>query len=432
MARAIAIISLLAVFVSVPMVVLRPKWVFYIFVISSVFGNILGSYVYEAGALGMPRAWQPADFLAWLTLVAALFVGHDPLLSQGIIKKCVVIIVILSGLSLLQGLILYFHTALTYSRQLHFVASMVFAYRYFTTKSRVNKFLNFTAFLLLVVFVFQVCIRFGVYTPPAAYEQAVGQLLGERGEASFGLVIYLALIAIAVGRLSTRIRPHIISVIFLIVGLAGAILSETRVLQASIVVQGIASLLLLRGRLRASVMYGIAALLFFYAAQAIGFDIFARFREHGRIVSPFAAPTLRMMEYPAIVKSYATEPYFILTGRGVGAMHTGPGAEFGQRGYYHSEFLGWLDKFGLIGLFTMIIMLLACSWRGFRLARSDIPYLQYYGSTVFLLTTALFAQGVFSPNFLLNRAGSLLICFVAIVANWQSIYESIYEEQIAL
>lgn len=42
---------------------------------------------------------------------------------------------------------------------------------------------------------------------------------------------------------------------------------------------------------------------------------------------------------------------------------------------------------------------------------------------------ALLTQGVFSPNFLLNRAGPLLICFVAIVTNWPAIYENLYYGQ---
>ena len=28
--------------------------------------------------------------------------------------------------------------------------------------------------------------------------------------------------------------------------------------------------------------------------------------------------------------------------------------------YYHSEYLGWLDRCGLIGLVAMIILMLAC------------------------------------------------------------------------
>ena len=109
-------------------------------------------------------------------------------------------------------------------------------------------------------------------------------------------------------------------------------------------------------------------------------------------------------------------------------MHPAPRGQTPLVGFYHSEYLGWLDRCGLIGLVTVIILMLAYLWRSFVLARSDIPYLQYYGVTCFLLMTALMADGIFHPIFSHYRGASLLVCFAAIMANWQYIDQSLYDE----
>jgi O-antigen ligase len=98
--------------------------------------------------------------------------------------------------------------------------------------------------------------------------------------------------------------------------------------------------------------------------------------------------------------------------------------------FYHSEYLGWLDRCGLIGLLAVLILFLACLWRSFTLARSEIPYLDYFGITSFLLLIALTADGFFHPIFSHYRAASLLICFAAIMANWQDIYLSVTGEPV--
>jgi hypothetical protein len=100
--------------------------------------------------------------------------------------------------------------------------------------------------------------------------------------------------------------------------------------------------------------------------------------------------------------------------------------------FYHSEYLGWLDRCGLIGLVAVLILFLACLWRSFILARSNIPYLDYFGITSFLLIIALAADGFFHPIFSHYRAASLLICFAVITANWPDIYLSITGEAAAI
>ena len=138
MATFIAVLCLIAIVICVPLVVLKPKWVFYIFLISAVFHSVLASYINIAGNLGMPRTWAPADILAWLTLIAAFFVRSERQYPSGVIGKCFIIIAILTALALIQGLLMYTETAFTYSRVAHFAAAMIFGLRYFTNFSRVN------------------------------------------------------------------------------------------------------------------------------------------------------------------------------------------------------------------------------------------------------------------------------------------------------
>lgn len=435
MATFIAVLCLIAIVICVPLVFLKPKWVFYIFLISVIFHNILAGYINTAGNLGMPRTWAPADVLVWLTLAAVLFVPRERQYRSGVIGKCFIIIALVTVLALIQGLLMHTHTAFTYSRVAHFVAAMIFGLRYFTNYSRVNGFLKFSVVLLLVMFVVHILIRFGAFTPLAAEVEDPTQLGGERGTYSLVPLLYLSLVSIAIGRLVSKVGFAPISLLVLMVGIGGIVLSETRSMYGAMGVLAIASLLFVKGRARTLLAYGIVGLLVIGAASVIGFDVLERFRagttRTGKveIPSPFQKGTWRAMEYEIIFSSYKQELYFILTGRGIGALHPAPAGKDPLVGFYHSEYLGWLDRCGLLGLVTVLILIFAILVRSFALSRSDIPYMRYYGATCFLMMIALAADGFFHPIFSNPRAAPLLICFAAIMANWQDIYVSFYQEQ---
>jgi len=421
----------------VPLVVLKPKWVFYIFLIAATFNSILAGYINRAGNLGLPLTWAPADFLAWLTLFAALFVHREKQFRSGVIKKSIIILVLISALSLIQGMILFPRDALTHSRVVHFAAAGIFALRYFTDYSRVKGFLKFCVVLLLVMFVFHLFIRFGIYAAPVAETgriAEIGGLVGERGTRALIPMLYLVLISMAIGRLVSKVGFFFVSVLMLMTGLAGVVLSETRSTYGALAILLLASLIFMRGRIKNSILYALVGLFAVYAASVIGFDFLARFRtDNGQ--GYYTIPKYyqwrqgwRGIEYETIASGFKKEPYFLMTGRGVGAMHPAPKGVTPLVAFYHSEYLGWLDRCGLIGLITVMILFFACLWRSFRLARSNIPYLDYFGITSFLLIVALAADGFFHPIFSHYRAASLLICFAAITANWQDIYLSLTGE----
>jgi hypothetical protein len=221
----------------------------------------------------------------------------------------------------------------------------------------------------------------------------------------------------------------------LVVGLGGVVLSETRSTYGAMVVLIISALIFMRARIKNTIVFTVASLMIVIAATSVGFDFLSRFRtDHGQ--GYYAVPSFyelrhswRGMEYETIQSSFKNQPYFLLTGRGVGAMHPAPTGPDELVAFYHSEYLGWLDRCGLMGLVTVIILFIACLFRSFMLARSEITFLQYLGTTFFLLTIALAADGVFHPIFSHYRGASLLICFVAVTANWRDIYMSIAREQ---
>jgi hypothetical protein len=435
MATFIAVLCVIAIVICVPLVVLKPKWVFYAFLTFVTFSTLFTGYIYEAGNLGMPRTWSPADILAWLTLAAAFFVPRERQYGSGVIGKCFIVIVLVTVFSLIQGLLMHTYTAFTYSRVAYFVAAMIFGVRYFTNYSRVNGFLKFSVVLLLVMFFLHILIRFGVFTPPSGEIEFTTQLLGERGTYSLVPLLYLTLISIAIGRLVSKVGFSLISVVLLLVGISGVVLSETRSMYGAMGVLAIASLVFIRGRIRVLVTFSLAGLIAVVVAAAIGFDPLARFRSDpmrgvGRVEAPklFQEGTWRAIEHETIISSYREEPYFILTGRGIGAMHRVPSGELSERGFYHSEYLGWLDRSGLIGLVTVLILLFVLLVRSFALSKNDIPYMRYYGVTCFLLMIALAADGFFHPIFSNPRGASLLICFATILANWRDIYLSFYQE----
>jgi len=435
MATFIAILCLIVIVICVPLVFLKPKWVFYIFLVSVTFHSILAGFIFSAGNLGMPRTWAPADILAWLTLAAALFVPRERQYRTGVIGKCFFVIALLTLLALIQGLLMYTQTAFTHSRVAHFVAAMIFGLRYFTNYSRVNGFLKFSAVLLLVMFVVHIFVRFGVFTPRAAEIEAPTQLGGERGTYSLVPLLYLSLISIAIGRLVGKVGFAPVSMFMLLVGISGVVLSETRSMYGAMGVLAIAALLFVRGRIRTILAFGIVGLLAVGAASAIGFDFLERFRagttKTGKVEIPklYQKGSWRALEHEIILSSYKQEPYFILTGRGIGALHPAPAGKDPLVGFYHSEYLGWLDRCGLTGLITVLILMFAILVRSFALSRSDVPYMRYYGVTSFLLMMALAADGFFHPIFSNPRAAPLLICFAAIMANWQDIYVSFYQEE---
>ena len=435
MATFIAVLCLIAIVICLPLVVLKPKWVFYIFLISVTFHSILAGFIYSAGNLGMPRTWSPADVLAWLTLAAALFVPRERQYRAGVIGKCFIVLTIVTALALIQGLLMYTQTAFTYSRVAHFVAAMIFGLRYFTNYSRANGFLKFSVVLLLAMFAVHILIRFGAFTPRAAEIDTATQLGGERGTYTLVPLLYLSLVSIAIGRLVSKVGFLPVSVFVLLIGIAGIVLSETRSMYGAMGILAIASLLFVKGRARTLLAYGIVGLFVVGAASTIGFDFLERFRAgttrtgQVEIPSPFQKGTWRALEHEIILSSYKQEPYFILTGRGIGALHPAPAGKDPLVGFYHSEYLGWLDRCGLLGLVTVLILIFAILVRSFALSRSDVPYMRYYGATSFLLMIALAADGFFHPIFSNPRAAPLLICFAAITANWQDIYTSFYQEQ---
>jgi len=438
MATFIAVLCVIAIVICVPLVVLKPKWVFYIFLASVVFHSVLASYINMAGNLGMPRTWAPADILAWLTLAAALFAPSERQYPSGVIGKCFVILAILTVIALIQGLLMYTESAFTHSRVAHFAAAMIFGLRYFTNFSRVNGFLKFTVFLLLAMFGVHILVRFGVFTPRVAEIEVSTQMEGERGTYTLVPLLYLSLVSIAIGRLVSKVGLFPISIAMLMVGIGGIILSETRSMYGAMGVLAIASLILIKDRIRTMVAFGIVSILAIGATSMIDFDFLERFRAGStrtgnvEIPKPFEKGTWRSLENEIIISSYRQEPYFILTGRGIGALHPAPAGKSPLVGFYHSEYLSWLDRSGLLGLVSVLILIFAILVRSFALSRCDVPYMRYYGTTSFLLMLALAADGFFHPIFSNPRGAPLLICFAAIIANWRDIYASLCQEDYIL
>jgi hypothetical protein len=373
-----------------------------------------------------------------MTLFASFFVREESQFRSGLIKKCIIALAALSVLSLIQGFLMYPRDALTNSRVVHFIAAGIFALRYFTDYSRARGLLRFSFVLILMMFAVHILVRIGIYSAPTNEADRIvdaGGLIGERGTRALIPMLYLVLVSLAMGRFASKTGSFLISIIMLLVGLGGIVLSETRSTYGAMAVLVVSALIFMRARIKNTIVFATVGLIVVAAAVASGFDFLARFRtDYGK--GYYAAPTLyelrnswRGIEYETIQSSFKNAPYFLLTGRGIGAMHPAPTGPSDLVAFYHSEYLGWLDRCGLIGLFTVLVLFASILFRSFALARSQIPSLQYLGTSFFLLTIALVADGVFHPIFSHYRGASLLICYVAITANWRDIYMSIISEQ---
>jgi hypothetical protein len=423
----IALACAAVVVLAFPLTVLRPNWVFYALLASTIFGNLLGGYVYAAGNLGMPRAWQPADVLAWLTLVAATRYRRDPTVPVDLLTKCLHVLAVLALFSTGLGLAMHASTALTFSRCFYFVPAALFASRYLVNAHRVRWFCRYVGILLTVMFVLHLLVRLGVFVPPAAKEMATGQMAGERGELSFAAPAYLALLALGVARMASGAGSRVAAVVGLTVALVGIALTETRALYGATVVIGVISLFLLKGRIQMVTALGLGGVVLLVCLQAIGLDLTARFRG-GRLgkgavdlsTASIKRDTWRMQEYSSFVHTYCAEPWFILTGRPIGSLHE-IDWQVGAVAYYHSEYLCSLDRFGLVGGLTLLLLWGRGLLLSFSLSRTSVPLLRDLGATVFLLLSGLAANGLFGNSLMHPRAGPLVICFVAALANWEAI-----------
>lgn len=436
-------LCVLSVAVALPLAFFRPQLVFYLFLASKVFDNILYGYVSQAGNMGMPRAWAPADFLWLITLVAACFVRPESHVENNTLRRCLVIVFVLQLLALLQGLVLELATsapymALTYSRVVHFIAALAFGLRYLTNYRRVNHFLTFCVFMIFVMFVIHVAIRFEYYMPPTA-EKIGGdsQLYGGRGVLSLAPVLYLLLIAIGVGRVVSKNGMPLFSLIILLVGFAGVALSETRSTWGAAAVLALSAVLFVRKRLKVAVTFGLIAFLGLAMATALQYDVFGRFGERSgetkiALKESFFAKYGRGAEYGLVAEGYKKEPYFLLSGRGVGALHFSHRGTREAVGYWHSEYLGWLDRNGLLGLLVFLLTMYVGFSMSLRMSRNASGLMQFYGVTCFLLIVGLSAEGVFHPVFSHTRAASVFVCFLVIIANWAQLWDSVEYADILL
>jgi len=433
-------LCVLSVALALPLAFFRPQLVFYLFLTSKVFDNILYGYVSQAGNMGMPRAWAPADFLWLITLVAACFVRPESHAENNTLRKCLIMIFALVLVSYLQGLLLEIATsvpymALTYSRVVHFIAALAFGLRYLTNYRRVNHFLTFCVFMIFLMFVIHIAIRFEYYMPPTA-EKIGGdsQLYGGRGVLSLAPVLYLLLIAIGVGRVVSKNGLPLFSLIILLVGFAGVALSETRSTWGAAAVLALSAVLFLRKRLKLAVTFGLIAFLGLAMATALQYDVFGRFGERSgettiALKESFFAKYGRGAEYGLVAEGYKKEPYFLLSGRGVGALHFSHRGTREAIGYWHSEYLAWLDRNGLLGLFVFLLTMYFGFSMSLRISRNSSGLMQFYGVTSFLLIMALLAEGVFHPVLSHTRAASIFVCFLVITANWAEIHYSSEAEQ---
>ncbi|MGQ9662699.1 MAG: hypothetical protein ACUVWX_10255, partial [Kiritimatiellia bacterium] len=430
MATAIAILSAVLILMCVPLVLFRPQWVFYVFLVTVVFDSIFNGYIEAAGYLGLPQSWRPADGLAWLTFLAAGVLRDGERARANLVAQSLMVVAVLSALALVVGFVRDFDSALSYSRVFYIVPAIIFGIRYLTSYDRFHQFMRFSILLLLAMFVLHLLIRFSLYTPPIVAHDSLGtQLRGERGGVSLVPLLYLVMLSMGTARLVSSTGSRFLTVAVLLSGILGLVLSENRSMYGSAAVLAVTTTLFIQGRFRILMIYSLAGAAVISLVVGIGFDPLARFRQRyhkGYLTAQSLVDRTRFQELSSIFESYASsEIAFLLTGRGIGAMHFLPGRHHEMfRAYYHCEYLGWLDRCGLVGLGAVLVMHASTAAITLRLTRSNLPHLRCLGVMGFLLIVTLAAEGLFHPTFSNPRAAALLVCFVVLAANWEKIHLS--------
>ncbi len=159
---------------------------------------------------------------------------------------------------------MYPRDALTNSRVVHFIAAGIFALRYFTNYSRVRGLIRFSVVIILMMFFVHILIRVGIYSAPineADRIVAEGGLVGERGTQALIPMLYLVLISLAMGRFINKIGWFFISIIMLLIGLGGIVLSETRSTYGAMAVLVISALIFMRARIKNTIVFGTVGLI---------------------------------------------------------------------------------------------------------------------------------------------------------------------------
>ena len=421
MDRLIAISALVATIVGVIAGMFRPKWSFYIFLFLNPFGALFAATIYASGNLGFGWTWEPSDILVWVVLAVSLLLPKPVITERDPIGVCLWIIAVLAALSLALGIVLRFEGAFRAGREMYGVGAALFARRYLVNADRISGFLRFCILVLLAMFVVHVLVRFGVYAAPIEqwWGKGGGQLGTERGEVSVTPVLYLALMAIGIGRLAGQFGRWWVSSICLLAALSGIVLSETRTLYFGVLAMGLLSLLFIRRRVQVLAAYGLGLALTLAGAEMVGFDITSRFRTkfgRGEVDVQVMDLGYRNQEYGALWSSMASEPYGLLIGRGAGALHYIPVARVGDIPFWHSEYLMWLDRFGVVGFATLCVAMGVTLIGGYRLARTREHPFSCFATIGFLLVATLLIMGVVNPTFF-RRQATLLLCFLPLVSN---------------
>jgi len=435
----LAVVTVLVFFASAGLA-LRParRHLLYAYAVVSTWTWLIVGYYDTTGYLGTGKSWSFLElmllcviFPAWLTSQPAPLVPKAR--SVDLPMK---ILTVLVGLSFVLGSLRSDTSGVLGAfKRFMFIPVYFVAVRILADPKAVQGLFKAVKIFVIPTFIVHALLAARVFVPPlpeSAYDRLVSGYAGmARVESLMSPAFYLVAIAVCLTQILYR-RPGVVfNWVILSLSVVGVLLSQTRSYYVGMAALVVAALVMLRGRIKLAVLIGLGFLVAFVAINVFEVELFFRFRHEVQQESMWYRYRYgaRGQEYGILADTFKSEPQWLLTGRGQGAMRRGPGTTAGHVNYYHNQYLQVFDSLGLIGLLCHLAVVGGCVFRNRFYSRDPVAGSLLSPSR--LIFMAMLPMEIFWGVLWWPATGPLLLCFIAIARNGDQIAGLAYESEYA-
>ena len=343
-------------------------YVLIFFAVLSTITPIIEGYYLTTNFLGVGKQWGFLDvmFICLILIAWRTAPRQNRRQSNNRFYFAMWIIVGLTAIGLIVGLSRpEARGVLNYSRRFLFAPIFFVAARILTDVTSVEKLCNVIKWFVIPFFLIHVGIAFNIYHPPLAQETldrvALEGVDFYRVDYLMAPILYIMAACITLSNIMYD-RPKKISNWFvLVVSVSGVLLTQTRSYYFAMGLVPLLAFILLRRGKGKLIIYGVAVTV----AVAVlimmsNINIFFRFTTSHEHVNLSYWETWRGAEYDILANVYKKDYAYILTGRGLGALHAVPFTRFGYVNFFHNGYLQTLDSLGIIGLVCYFILMGSC------------------------------------------------------------------------
>lgn len=393
---------------------------------------VLGYYD-ATGYLGTGKSWSFLE-LMYLCLIALAWPTSSPApwttKSRSVDRPMMILTALVVLGFLVGGLRPSATGVLGYSKRFLFILTFFVAARILSDPASLQSLYKAIKVFVIPTFILHVLLASGVFVPPlpeAALERLTGGYTDlSRVESLLSPAFYLVALAICLTEILYRRGGVLFNWIIVSLSAIGVLLSQTRSYYLAMGAIVVGALVMLRGRIKLAVMVALGFVLVFVLVEVVEVQLFFRFTQEVRRENAWYRywHGWRGQEYGILARKFASEPQWLLTGRGFGATHAAPASEMGFVTYFHNQYLKVFNSLGLIGLACHLIIVIGCVFHNRQYAKDPVagPWL----SPARLIFLSIIPAEMFGGFLWAPGTGPLLLCFVAIARNGDLIAEAAY------